>query len=127
MHSLLHDARLPSSLCLIPRFLLPSTQVQPEPVCLNPAPFTTVAPLSRPLTMALANATTRVVSQFDFSDADINRHVDEFLRQMGKSAAEPSTRPLLTAVDQTMGWARMAAASARSPRTSQASPTAPKR
>ncbi|KAG8405694.1 hypothetical protein J3459_021560 [Metarhizium acridum] len=32
--------------------------------------------------MALADKTKRVVSQFDFSDADVNIHVQEFLKQM---------------------------------------------
>ena len=34
--------------------------------------------------MALAGETTRIVSQFDFSDDDVNAHVKEFLAQMGK-------------------------------------------
>jgi hypothetical protein len=33
--------------------------------------------------MAIHPEASRVVSQFDFSDADINRHVQEFLKQMG--------------------------------------------
>lgn len=54
-------------------------------MCLNPSLFPIVAPTSRPLTMGLAEETKRVVSQFDFNDADLNSHVQEFLRQMGAS------------------------------------------
>lgn len=60
--------------------------LHPDPalVCANPAPFPTLPPTSRPLTsMSLADSTKRVVEQFEFSDAEINRHVQEFLRQMG--------------------------------------------
>lgn len=35
--------------------------------------------------MALADETNRIVSEFDFTDADLNRHVQEFLRQMSMS------------------------------------------
>ncbi|POR36908.1 Phosphotransferase [Tolypocladium paradoxum] len=97
-HLVLHDAklhllRLPSPVFFShshhPFFFRPrlspslSAQLEPEaPVCLNPAPFPTLPPASRPLTMALATETTRVVSQFDFSDQDVNTHVREFLQQM---------------------------------------------
>ncbi|PFH59403.1 hypothetical protein XA68_12433 [Ophiocordyceps unilateralis] len=64
---------------------------EPAPVCLNPATFATVPPISRPLAMALADETTRVVSQFDFSDADVNRHVGEFLRQMNEGLEKEDT------------------------------------
>lgn len=33
--------------------------------------------------MTLAAGTASVVSQFDFTDADLNSHVTEFLKQMG--------------------------------------------
>lgn len=96
---MLHDAKLrlvqlkPASLSLffspshhnfLLRPLFSSTlELAPEPVCRNPAPFPTLHPTSRPLTMSLAEETKRVVSQFDFSDADVNSHVQEFLKQMG--------------------------------------------
>lgn len=35
--------------------------------------------------MALADETNSIVSQFDFTDDDLNRHVQEFLRQMSMS------------------------------------------
>lgn len=35
--------------------------------------------------MALADETNRIVSEFDFTDDDLNRHVNEFLSQMGMS------------------------------------------
>ncbi|KJZ75896.1 Glucokinase [Hirsutella minnesotensis 3608] len=98
-HLLLHDAKLllqlplPISLLSAPPFLpfLHSVQLEPEPVCLNPAPFATVPPVSHPLTMALADETTRVVSQFDFSDVQVNKHVQEFLRQMDEGLEKDGT------------------------------------
>jgi hypothetical protein len=56
-------------------------------VCSNPAAFPTVQPTCKSFstaTMALADKTKEVVSQFDFSDADLNSHVNEFLSQMCK-------------------------------------------
>lgn len=41
--------------------------------------------------MGLQEETKKVVSQFDFSDADINSHVAEFLDQM--SMPPPALRP----------------------------------
>ncbi|PHH83605.1 hypothetical protein CDD82_6633 [Ophiocordyceps australis] len=41
--------------------------------------------------MALADETTRVVSNFDFSDSDVNRHVREFLRQMAEGLEKDGT------------------------------------
>lgn len=35
--------------------------------------------------MALADESNRVVQEFDFTNDDLNRHVKEFLRQMGTS------------------------------------------
>jgi hypothetical protein len=40
--------------------------------------------------MALADETKRVVSQFEFSDSDVNTHVQEFLKQMSKLIAPRS-------------------------------------
>ncbi|RCI08624.1 hypothetical protein L249_4711 [Ophiocordyceps polyrhachis-furcata BCC 54312] len=68
-----------------------SLSSEPAPVCLKPAFFATVPPVSRPLTMALADETTRVVAQFDFSDGDINRHVGEFLHQMNDGLEREDT------------------------------------
>lgn len=59
-------------------FLAPAV----EPVCQNPAPFPTIQPTSWPLNMALQQETKKVVSQFEFSDADVNSHVAEFIQQM---------------------------------------------
>ncbi|PHH86444.1 hypothetical protein CDD83_10245 [Cordyceps sp. RAO-2017] len=72
-------------------FFLSPAQTEPEPVCPNLAPFASPPPVSRPLTMALADETTRVVSRFDFSDADVNRHVGEFLRQMDEGLEKDGT------------------------------------
>ncbi|KAL6858106.1 glucokinase [Amphichorda felina] len=41
--------------------------------------------------MALAAETSRVVSQFEFTDDDLNRHVQEFLRQMGEGLEKDGT------------------------------------
>ncbi|RDA84583.1 hypothetical protein CP532_1102 [Ophiocordyceps camponoti-leonardi (nom. inval.)] len=68
-----------------------SLSSEPAPVCLRPVSFATVPPVSRPLTMALADETTRVVAQFDFSDADVNRHVGEFLQQMNDGLEREDT------------------------------------
>lgn len=35
--------------------------------------------------MTLQDETNRVVADFDFTDDDVNRHVKEFLKQMGMS------------------------------------------
>lgn len=37
--------------------------------------------------MGLAEHTSRVVSQFEFSDEDLNRHVQEYLKQTSKLSA----------------------------------------
>ncbi|CAM1502281.1 Fc.00g042650.m01.CDS01 [Cosmosporella sp. VM-42] len=41
--------------------------------------------------MALADETNRVVSEFDFTDDDLNRHVKEFLRQMNEGLSSDNT------------------------------------
>lgn len=43
--------------------------------------------------MALQEETKKVVSQFEFSDADINSHVAEFIKQM--SMLPPPSAPSL--------------------------------
>lgn len=48
--------------------------------------------MSKPRTMALAAETKRITAQFDYNDADVNKGVAEFLKQMSKSrliAREP--------------------------------------
>lgn len=49
--------------------------------------------------MGLADETKRVVGEFDLSDNDLNRHVKEFLRQMGMFPIDslPVTTKLLPA------------------------------
>ena len=64
-----------------------SSSILPEElVCTRAAPFVTSSSTTRPTpaAMALADQTKRVVSQFEFSDADLNLHVQEFMRQMGE-------------------------------------------
>lgn len=40
--------------------------------------------MSKPRTMALAAETKRITAQFEYSDADVNKGVLEFLKQMSK-------------------------------------------
>ncbi|ODA83311.1 hypothetical protein RJ55_01824 [Drechmeria coniospora] len=76
---------------------VPAARLEPaSDICLKPTPFPfpiSNIPLaaSHPLTMALAAETTRVVSLFDFSDADVNAHVQEFLRQMSEGLKRDGT------------------------------------
>jgi hypothetical protein len=63
----------------------------PDLVCDIPPPFPTSQPTSRPLTMALAEDTKRVVDQFDFSTDSLNKHVQEFLRQMDEGLQKEGT------------------------------------
>ena len=55
--------------------------------------------MSKPRTMALAAETKRITAQFDYSDADVNKGVLEFLKQMSKShliARDYPSSPALT-------------------------------
>lgn len=52
-------------------------------MCENPKAFPTSAPVSKPLTMGLTSETNRIVQEFDYGDADLNKSVLEFLSQMG--------------------------------------------
>jgi predicted oxidoreductase (fatty acid repression mutant protein) len=55
-----------------------------------------------------------VVRQFDYSDADVNKGVKEFLRQMRTCCNPQSLRLLiLTNILKTKVWRRMARASAK--------------
>ena len=56
-----------------------------SPVCENPLPFPTAAPVSKPLTMALEAETKTIVKQFEFTDADVNKATKEFVRQLRRS------------------------------------------
>ncbi|KAH7185466.1 uncharacterized protein B0J16DRAFT_132835 [Fusarium flagelliforme] len=71
---------------LFPHLFPSSTPPNPtasEAVCYIPSPFATAPPTSPPVAMALADESNRIVEQFEFPDEDLNRHVKEFLRQMG--------------------------------------------
>lgn len=80
--------------------------------------------------MALAEHTTRVTSQFEFSDAEINRNVQEFLKQMSKSkypqALEPVVLQELNSLQAT-DWKMMVPASAKSLPTSLPCPMVQRR
>lgn len=41
--------------------------------------------------MALAEATHKIVEQFEFTSDDVNKAVHEFLREMGKETMKGST------------------------------------
>ncbi|KAK3383536.1 hypothetical protein B0T24DRAFT_688072 [Lasiosphaeria ovina] len=61
------------------------------PICENPPPFPTSAPVSRPLAMSLEAETKSFVSKFEYSDEDVNKAVKEFLRQMGEGLEKDGT------------------------------------
>ncbi|KAJ4194079.1 glucokinase, variant 2 [Fusarium falciforme] len=86
----------PSSLhhLLLPRLYPSSSPPAPaasESVCHIPSPFSTAPPTSRPVAMALADESNRVVQEFDFTNDDLNRHVKEFLRQMNEGLSKEGT------------------------------------
>merc|ERR1712000_108885 len=65
---------------------------KPELVCDNPALFPRHPSTSSALpNMALADEAKRVAAQFDFTDADLNAHVQEFLKQMGEGLEKDGT------------------------------------
>ncbi|KAK8061388.1 hexokinase hxk2 [Apiospora phragmitis] len=69
----------------------PPAAVLQEPVCESPHPFPTAPPISRPRTMALVEETKRITAQFDYTDADVNKGVQEFLRQMNEGLEQDGT------------------------------------
>lgn len=69
----------------------PPALVRQEPVCESPHPFPTAPPVSKPRTMALAAETKRITAQFEYSDADVNKGVLEFLKQMNEGLEKDGT------------------------------------
>lgn len=65
-------------------FSSPPAAIVEGAVCESPQPFATSPPISLALTMAssLTEETKRIVAQFDYTDDDVNKGVQEFLRQM---------------------------------------------
>lgn len=114
----LHEAKLFHFPHIIPPYPLlrpsysPLAQASREPVCENPQAFPTSAPVSKPLTMGLTSEANRIVREFDYGDADLNKGVFEFLSQMGMlTTSVPPNRPLRLAYNlQTLGWRRTARA-----------------
>lgn len=62
----------------------PAVVVVESAVCESPHPFATAPPTSLAPIMAnsLVEETRRIVAQFDYTDDDLNKGVQEFLRQM---------------------------------------------
>lgn len=62
--------------------------------------------------MALAAETKAVVAQFDYTDEDVNKGVQEFLRQMGESRDRNQTQRWVipNLPGQARDWRRMAPA-----------------
>ncbi|RFU73726.1 hypothetical protein TARUN_8530 [Trichoderma arundinaceum] len=109
-HLVLHDAKLYTRIfqlqwaCQLFSFLhlhptllwpLPSLTsqltVQEELICPRPTPFALSPATSRVLTMGLAEHTSKIVSEFEFSDEDLNRHVQEFLKQTNTGLKQDGT------------------------------------
>ncbi|KAI1854347.1 hypothetical protein JX265_012516 [Neoarthrinium moseri] len=62
-----------------------------ESVCESPQPFPTAPPVSRARTMSLVEETKRITAQFDYSDDNVNKGVEEFLRQMNEGLEKDGT------------------------------------
>ncbi|ETS77815.1 Glucokinase [Pestalotiopsis fici W106-1] len=62
-----------------------------EPICESPQPFPTAPPVSKVRTMALLEETKRITAQFDYSDDNVNKGVEEFLRQMNEGLEKDGT------------------------------------
>ncbi|KAK6066521.1 hexokinase [Seiridium cupressi] len=62
-----------------------------EPVCKSPHPFPTAPPVSKARTMALIEETRRITAQFEYTDNDVNKGVQEFLRQMNEGLEKDHT------------------------------------
>lgn len=69
----------------------PAIIIEPA-VCESPQPFATSPPISIAPTMSnsLVEETKRIVAQFDYTDDDLNKGVQEFLRQMSTTNETPS-------------------------------------
>jgi hypothetical protein len=68
-------------------FTSPAATIYEPAVCESPQPFPTAPPVSKVRTMALLEETKRITAQFEYSDDNVNKGVEEFLRQMSKSLA----------------------------------------
>ncbi|GFP59355.1 glucokinase [Trichoderma asperellum] len=107
VHLVLHDAKVDALIFQLPwacqlfSFLhlhLPPTAhwplssltsqltIQEDLICPRLTHLALSPPTSRVLTMGLAEHTNKIVSEFDFSDEELNRHVQEFLKQTAACA-----------------------------------------
>lgn len=84
-------------------FSSPPAVIVAGAVCESPHPFATSPPTSPAPTMAhlLQEETKRIVTQFDYTDDDVNRGVLEFLRQMSmiNDATYPVYKCLILGTD----------------------------
>ncbi|RYP59149.1 hypothetical protein DL769_008656 [Monosporascus sp. CRB-8-3] len=83
-------SRIFSSRPFSPTIFSPAAIVH-EPVCESPQPFPTAPPVSPAHTMALAEETKRITAQFEYTDDDVNKGVQEFLRQMHEGLDKDGT------------------------------------
>ncbi|KAI0195755.1 hypothetical protein EV127DRAFT_477474 [Xylaria flabelliformis] len=62
-------------------------------ICESPYPFATSPPISPApaMTNSLVEETKRIVAQFDYTDDDVNKGVQEFLRQMNEGLRKDGT------------------------------------
>ncbi|KAL7923421.1 hypothetical protein ACQKWADRAFT_289619 [Trichoderma austrokoningii] len=65
--------------------------IREDLICPRLTHLTLSPPTSRVLTMGLAEHTSRIVSAFEFSDEELNRHVREFLKQTDSGLKEDGT------------------------------------
>ncbi|KAJ2991863.1 hypothetical protein NUW58_g2365 [Xylaria curta] len=74
-------------------FSSPPAVIVEGAVCESPHPFATSPPISLAPTMAnsLVEETKRIVAQFEYTDDDVNRGVQEFLRQMNEGLRKDGT------------------------------------
>ncbi|RYP80563.1 hypothetical protein DL770_006165 [Monosporascus sp. CRB-9-2] len=86
-----HYSRIFSSHPFSRTIFSPPAVIVHEPVCESPQPFPTAPPVSRVHTMALAEETKRITAQFEYTDDDVNRGVQEFLRQMHEGLDKDGT------------------------------------
>ncbi|KAF3015934.1 glucokinase [Neopestalotiopsis sp. 37M] len=72
-------------------FTSPAATIYEPAVCESPQPFPTAPPVSKVRTMALLEETKRITAQFEYSDDNVNKGVEEFLRQMNEGLEKDGT------------------------------------
>lgn len=66
----------------------PANVLEELGICESPPPFPTGAPVSGLHKMALVAEAKRVAAQFELSDEDVRKNVDEFISEMSASYHE---------------------------------------